>query len=179
MKETPKQARPPYTLAKNPNKVKVSLGEELELKFAPGKTWNVLKGEDVQEIEFRRKHELVDKKGVIIGEVVHKGLALIIPDPVIGITGKRYAVGDVKCTHKFTKNGKRYTIDGTESMKQEVAEPESGITQFTGVPDFFDLRIQNLTQDGEPQSAVSVKYQQRRWVIHFIPIHFTHEMGCL
>ena len=33
---TPKIAR------KNPNKVKVSLGQERELKSAPGKTWNVL-----------------------------------------------------------------------------------------------------------------------------------------
>ena len=110
--------------------------------------------------------------------VKYEGLALIRSDSV---TGKRCAIGDVKCTHKFTKNGKKYIIGGTESMKQEVTEPdpESGITQFTGVPEFFDLRIQNLTQDGEPQSAVSVKHQQRRWVIHFIPIHFTHGMGCL
>ena len=41
IKEMAKKVGPPYTLAKNPNKVKISLGRELELKSAPGKTWNV------------------------------------------------------------------------------------------------------------------------------------------
>lgn len=169
-----KQVGPPYTLAKNPNKVKVSLGQELELKSAPGKTWNVLKGENVQEIEIHRKHALVDKKGVTIGEVVHEGLALIRADSVIG---KRYAVGDVKCTHKFTKNSKRYIIDGTESMKQEVVVSTSGpgtngsqfFIEFAGVPFFSDLRINSLTQDGAPKSIVAVKSPidnyRRRYII--------------
>ena len=169
-----KKVGPPYTLAKNPNKVKISLGRELELKSAPGKTWNVLKGENVEEIEIHRKHALVDKKGVTIGEAEHTGSVRLVNEPA---TGKTYAIGDVKCTHKFTKNGKRYIIDGTESMKQEVVVSTSGpgtngsqfFIEFAGLPSFSHLRIQYLNQDGAPQSVVSVKSKLGNYThkIHF------------
>ncbi len=128
------------------------------MKSAPGKPWISLKGEDVKEIEVCRKHALVDKKGVIIGEVVHEGLVLITQDKV---TDKRYAIGDVKCTHKFTKNGKRYIIGGTENMKQEVvpATVTGGAENpmFVGEPKFSDLRNISLTKDGVPQSVMAVQ----------------------
>ena len=158
--------------------LKFSLGQELELRFGvPGKTWNVIIGEDVKEVELFRKHALVDKKGSTIGQVEHRGLARLVNEPA---TGKTYVIGDVNCTHKFSKSGKTYVIDGAENMKQEVMSATvqerqllPGVsTQFVGDPIFSNLRTQYCTQDGAPQPVVAVKSpinNSGRYIIHFTP----------
>jgi len=112
--------------------------------------------------------------------VEHTGIvwlwALPVPEPRPG-TSKLYLDGDVKCTHKFTKKGAKYTIDGFERMKQEVEMSTTSVTGYrlVGNPIFSGLRVLSLTKDGAPQSVMNVKSpidkSDRYRILHITPIY--------
>ena len=149
-----------------------SIADELDIRIKPGTPWISLKGgEDVKEFEVSRTHAMFDKNGSNIGKVEHVGLALVRKGPIID---KQYLTGDVNCTYKFTKRGKKYVINGIESIKQEVVLLDQENIRIVNKPEFSDLRILSLTKDGAPQSVINVKIpidKSDPYRIHFTPIY--------
>jgi hypothetical protein len=161
-----------------PRELKWALGDVHELTVSPMQTWDALKGgEAVQNYGWNicKKQSLNNSKGVMVGTVEHTGLARLVKDPATNII---YLSGEIKSTHKIIKNGHNYIVDSIADMDQQV-ELDTVQTNATGrligSPDFSNLRITSLTQNGISLQHIASKSSTTEspwWRILHFPIIF-------